>query len=193
VLVQVGLLVVGTLYTIFACFQWCEIRKQATIAKQALTISQRPWINVGGFSQPDVRVGAEPFAEPLEYRNYGTGPAWLSTLHIRFHLVTPGQERCPESDDPEAFLNSIPVAGIIIGPGEVARIGDRVQFEGGAGSITEVMFKSMKEGTKILSCYGLLTYRDALDLEHRTGFGWVYHWGPMMFWTPARQPYRFYE
>lgn len=44
--VQQGLLVVGTIYTVFACLQWAAIRRQANTMKETLEITQRANVSI---------------------------------------------------------------------------------------------------------------------------------------------------
>lgn len=185
VLVNIGLLVVGTFYTIFACLQWRAIRHQAKIAtdgvietrkaaeaaKQSadaayrqielIAIHERPWLIVNPDKAPEWLISDKnPFGGPVEWsaKNVGRTPAFLIELAVMVNVIP-----YPIPDHRPEYPQTKPFAKFIIPPNGThsSRTGQPMDAS---------KLQSLFNGTHCLVFYGRIAYRDSLDGPHLTRF-----------------------
>jgi hypothetical protein len=99
--VQIGLLAIGVLYTIFACLQWSAIKEQANIANRAIEQTFRPRIKLRAFEGQVRLVGdgtksvnandRRRISVQFELVNYGNAAVQILGNNCSIHLA--------ESDD----------------------------------------------------------------------------------------------
>ena len=125
VFLQLGLLLVGFAYTLFAWCQWKAIHRQADISAKALRLDQRPWVvltdnhEMNVFFEANMPEPGNRFPVRIELKNIGRTPAVRLTAELVSCIVSADQlAELPDSLDapgsqPMGFLTR-PFA---IGPG----------------------------------------------------------------------------
>jgi hypothetical protein len=170
--IQKWLLAVGIAYTIFACFQWWEIRRQAKIANDTV----RPWILLfvakwpsGVFPIPVEGDNApRPVACAYNWKNFGKTPCWIVAGSAALVTVRSLDELPPEPNYPPSVLTAdIPVAPDTATPEVGIFFHPNRQFV--RNEILEVERREV-----LIYAYGYARYRDVSGTEHETRFGGVY-------------------
>jgi hypothetical protein len=173
--INIGLFIVGAIYTVAAWRQLSAIRQQADIARKALTIGERPWLNVhdwefvGGIS-PDSMI-----VTSFVIRNNGKSPAWIVKLFVKMATIE-GGANFPEKPDytETAFskqYNASAIGRIITPGGQLSRncvFEDLRTFDG-------TKIRRLHQNLLYIFVYGFVTYKDAFQEEpHTEGFSAQY-------------------
>jgi hypothetical protein len=160
VLINIGLLIVGAAYTLFAGFQWWAIRKQAkiaadnVIATKQLANLERPWLlAIRREKAPD--SGWPPGNEGSDFRivwdakNFGKSPAFVTFLFSVIKILDlPILGEPPEPKESE-------INQMVIPPGEsYPRPTKR--------HITSDEAAEVKTGKKCIVFFGLIKYESRL-------------------------------
>lgn len=153
VLVQIGLLIVGAVYSFFAILQWRAIQRQANI----MVASERAWVGVH-FKQLYALGG--DFVD-VEIFNSGKSPGHIKAVKlIGFEVVDKDK---PVSYKPKSAPPSRMGTAWTIFPGESTTQRWDVRLE--PEQITEVARK-----TKRLPLFGFVWYEDVFGNRHVTNF-----------------------
>ena len=164
VLINIGLLVVGAVYSLFAWLQWRAISRQADIADRTLAANNRPRLKIRG-----VRVKEDIFSDPdgkidvtFDVVNYGhseaivlqsDGQIWLRTLS--YHLpVSP-----PYIVPPYACVRGDPR----LQPGESRECWIGMY-------VPKHQSLSYRSGDLVIGILGYIDYRGAVGNQYRTAF-----------------------
>lgn len=108
-MVNRGLFVVGFAYTVLACLQWAAIRRQGTVASDALRHQQRPWITVL-VPIPSMQMPIrQPIELTIEIRNTGHSPALQMTGRATWSSSAP-------RDPPPDSVPEVPMPLSVLGP-----------------------------------------------------------------------------
>ena len=160
VLINIGLLVVGTLYTIFALGQWCAIRRQANIAETSLKKIGRAYLYVIGWKifnfEPGKNASIVCFITTA-----GQRPAILKGNFSEFCF----SEKLPPIPDytkKPSLYNGTPIT---IQPGMSTGLSCAIPKE----KIAE-HYEAVRSGQEQLYFNGYFTYDDPIDGEHKTTF-----------------------
>lgn len=155
VLVNIGLLIVGGIYTLFACRQWLAIRDQVNL--------ERPWIMI----EADWPLNTtDPDAEHVAWSaiNAGRSPAFITRLSVKAEpLPHPLPEKRPQYPDAKPF------AEFIIAPNG-GRHSSKYYFPLDAGRRVEY-----HRGEVCIAFYGCIEYHDFRKAPHATRF--CVYWG----------------
>jgi hypothetical protein len=85
VLVQIGLLIIGALYTWYARRQWAAIKEQSRLTEEALIADKRAFVCADGlmyFWEADATTGLYNFRLRPRYRNTGATPTKKFRSHV---------------------------------------------------------------------------------------------------------------
>lgn len=167
--IQLGLLIVGGLYTAFAALQWRSIRGEAETSASVLALTHRPRIKLRMFSVTDdiFEPGERGFTIDLGYEvvNYGGTDATITDSNCTILL----RHVSEASDLPPLPPYDITVANQIVEPGTILRGGEARRFSKRQGVPPE---REDQFGMGHLRVYaiGYLTYRGTVGPRYRTGF-----------------------
>ena len=161
ILVQVGLLVVGTFYTLFACFQLAAFRREVRIMQSVeapfLTVIMEPQ----GF--PPTHVGGQVFAD-YWFQNEGRTPAILKELCAEL-VIRNGVPALPEYDDVMPYKSDV----VAIGPNTKGPLGRTPH------KISDKTWQLNGQASSKWLFYGYVKYSDVLAKAETTlGFGYYF-------------------
>lgn len=204
VFVQVGLLVVGALYTFFAWLQWSAIHRQADISEKAADaasqsaevakvalLASRPYLLINGATIRGWHDRGEPHEPGKAVRdfargdflevsfslmNYGKGPAIIERISTCLETVK-GKRHYPMI--PDGLPNPRDYSGYLpLHLGLIVLGVDAKPFDFSTDKIwsNEVIKDrdAIGSGEKQLVAHGRIHYRDVLGHEWETGFLWMF-------------------
>jgi hypothetical protein len=160
VLVEIGLLIVGIIYSIFAALQWSAIGRQADIAQRALTVAERPYISIGIST---MSVG-ENFSCSCPVMNEGRGLAFVIDSNWIF-VITGSRDRPSELFyDPQNTVGRI---------GRATIAPNRHVFLTARHDFSEREFDDLKNSRLYLHLFAYVDYRDVINerVLHHTEMG----------------------
>jgi hypothetical protein len=151
-------------------------KKSADIA----TNTERAWMVTPRVSfasdWPDLTDEKAPKKSKMVIRikNVGRSPAEMESMHI-ISVVYPADWKLPETpiygDDEEIFeVHAMP--GEIIPAGIKRELVCRIHH---AELLTDEQIAEIRDGQKILYCYGRIRYKDISSTQRITHFGYYYH------------------
>jgi hypothetical protein len=179
VLIQMGLLVVGAIYSVFAALQWKAIRAQSEISKQQLEETERAFI----FADVITVVWMPDRNRPDVY-NWRFRPRWQNTGGTPTKGLIMHVE-CMVRDDPLQLGYDFIFADTDTGKG---LIGPHSSMLGGWGSqppITPEDLQGVLDGKKFIYLWGCAKYFDVFPdtRQHTSHFCWIV--------TVVGNPFRF--
>jgi hypothetical protein len=183
-LIQLGLLIIGTAYTIFSCLQWAAIRRQVSITQSV----EAPYLSLimepHGF--PPLRGFAKPIYVDYWFQNEGRTPALIQEICANIDLV---------SDLPKIPLynKKMPYqfGAVAIGPNPAKGPLGRMPYE-----MTESAWGRTNDPSNKWLFYGYVKYADVLaKAETPFGFGFQFNAGKNGFIMIDHFPYnyRYYQ
>lgn len=167
VLVQIGLLAVGTLYTLFAWRQWKAIKHQAKLTERTLIADERAFVFADGliqlFNPPDAN-GVYNWQLRPRYRNTGDTPTKDFTSHVHCEIRN---DQLPPS---YTFVYDATDIG-------TGMIGPHSEVQGGIAPrlpITPQDIIDVQQRRRFIYLWGRLEYFDVFEntSRHTTHFCW---------------------
>ncbi len=161
--VQMGLLIVGSIYTVFAALQWWSIRKSIDLNREALRLQQRPWVvatrHFEIFPESGFPAGTPRWLK-ISFRNTGQSPA-LKLAAVAKCITTAPTDPFPATIDlgPESEIR---VLTTVIGPG-LESFPVVIQVPTG-------IFNAAGDGSIGLWICGVILYEDAFKSPYQTNF-----------------------
>jgi hypothetical protein len=150
VCISIGLLIVGTLYTMFAFWQWRAICRQARIASDA----QRPWVVVTRVDLPQLsKVPRVDREVSLDLKNTGSTPALRMAIQGRYSTSDAGSDP-PEKNITYASSDKLTAPISLIGPGLTQTASRHIPVRA---------LQHMMEDGGDLWIYGRIEYRGVLS------------------------------
>jgi hypothetical protein len=169
VLVQLGLLLAGVFYTVFACLQWTAIRRQIDVQKRtimAMVQQHRPILLVW-----DCRIGDLNDSRPvIQFKNVGPSNAFL--LASSFNVVT--QTKLPETPKYKEASGPTRSNALVLPPNSPA---PPIWLKLPPNAPNLETLEALRLNAVHLFVYGFFDYGDSFQMRHRVGFAYQYDGG----------------
>ena len=189
VLIQIGLLVVGTFYTVFASLQWWAIRAGLRTDRPYLLIEKAEIFGIRGCDSmggPTSDIAEyksfNPYAD-FTFRNFGKGPALLNEAIIRLYTL----KEIPKVDD-FTDCKGVDIAQGAVGADSRWKLTTNDMRDVSGLFICEPDYEEFKKGTKTIFAWGRVQYKDVFQKPYRTVFCWELKQPQPVYYVVNQEP-----